>query len=370
MLRYATFYRHILVVCAFCISLSHFSITYGAESNKLTKVVIDAGHGGKDPGAIGKQAYEKDITLKIALKAGAYIEKYLPDVEVIYTRKTDRFVELHERARIANDNNADLFISIHVNAASNHRAYGTSSHVLGASGTNKNMAVAMRENRVIELEEDYTQNYESFDPNSPESYIIFQFMQGLYQEQSWDLADKIQNQFSNRVGRRNRGVESNLFLVLHQTKMPAVLVETGFITNSAEEKFLNSTKGQDYMASAIFRAFRDYKKQIDKKSNINYVERLDIDNDEPEDEVVFKLQVITSKRDLTQKRKFADLPEFTYFEEGNLYKYTSGKSSNIKEIVSLKNSLKDKFPDAFIVAFKNGEKIPVSEAKKLLQNKL
>lgn len=370
MLRLASFYRHILAVSTFCLICFGYQSAYGASSNKLTKVVIDAGHGGKDPGAVGKLAYEKDITLKIALKVGEYINTYLPDVEVTYTRKKDCFVELHERARIANKINADLFLSIHVNAAASSRAYGTSSHVLGASGTNKNMAVAMRENMVIELEDDYTQNYESFDPSSPESYIIFQFMQGLYQEQSWSMADLIQNQFKQRVGRKDRGVEANLFLVLHQTKMPAVLIETGFITNSTEEKFLVSAKGQDYIASAIFRAFRDYKNEIDKKSNINYVERLDLNSQEAEEDVVFKLQILSSRRDISNKKQFQELPEFSSFQEGKLYKYTSGKSSEIDKIVKLKDNLKKKFPDAFIIAFKNGQKISVSEARKLLKNKL
>ena len=344
--------------------------SYGANANKLTKVVIDAGHGGKDPGAVGKLAYEKDITLKIALKVGNYIKTYLPDVEVVYTRKDDRFVKLHERAKIANDINADLFLSIHVNAAGSSRAYGTSSHVLGASGANKNMAVAMRENMVIELEEDYTQNYESFDPSSPESYIIFQFMQGLYQEQSWSLADRIQHQFTQRVGRKDRGVEANLFLVLHQTKMPAVLIETGFITNAAEEKFLVSEKGQDYLASAIYRAFRDYKHEIDNKSNVNYVEKLEPAPQSPTNEIFFKLQILSSKKDISSKKQFNDIPDFGYYQEGNLYKYTSGQSSDLNTIVNLKKRLKKKFPDAFVIAFKNGQKISVSEARKLLKNKL
>lgn len=433
MVRPISFFRYITLVAIIFIFGLNLTSALGADSNKLLKVVIDAGHGGKDPGAIGKSSQEKNITLSIALQVGAYINKYLPEVEVIYTRKTDDFIELHERARIANDNDADLFISIHVNSSTNSRAYGTSSHVLGAAGANKNMEVAIRENTVIELEEDYSQNYEEFDPRSFESYVIFQFMQGIYQDQSIDIATRIQDQFSTRVSRKDRGVETNMFLVLHQTKMPSVLIETGFLSNPAEEKYLLSKQGQDYMSSAIYRAFRDYKSEIDKKSTITHStntkpteqkplkevnntpvtstkpaaievkekETITIAKEKPkatedinasipkekqivksetkntsvekvqpasaEQDVVYKLQILSSLGEITDNSKYKDLPEFGYFQVGKLYKYTCGKSSNIKDIISLKHQLQTRFPDAFVIAFYKGEKIPLLEAKKLLK---
>ena len=228
------------------------------ENNIIKTVVIDAGHGGKDSGALGKFSMEKDVVLAIALKVGEYIEKNIDNVRVIYTRKEDVFIPLHERAEIANKNNADLFISIHANGIPDPALFGTETLVLGLHRANENFEVAKRENSVILLEDDYTTRYEGFDPNSPESYIIFSLMQNIYLEQSISFAKDVQDQFRDRVKRVDRGVKQQGLLVLAQTSMPGVLVETGFITNRDEEKFLNSEEGQDYLASAIYRAFKVY----------------------------------------------------------------------------------------------------------------
>jgi len=231
---------------------------------KINTIVIDAGHGGKDPGAVGKKAYEKKITLAIALKLGKYIETKLKGVKVIYTRKTDVFIELFKRAEVANKHNAQVFISIHVNSLNNSKPYGTSTYVMGVDKSKENLEVAQRENSVILKEKGYKKNYKGFDPNSPESHITLSLLQNAYLEQSLLLAQKVQNQFKTRAGRKDRGVRQAGLVVLWNATMPAILVETGFISNSVEEKYLLSDYGQSIIASAIFRAFRDYKNEIEK----------------------------------------------------------------------------------------------------------
>lgn len=230
---------------------------------KLRRIVIDAGHGGKDPGSIGRISREKDVTLAIALKVGQYISDLLPDVEVIYTRKTDVFIALKERANIANRNRADLFVSIHCNSISSPNAYGTETYVMGSRNFNANFEIVKRENAVILLEDDYQENYEGFDPNSPESYMMFNLMQKAYFANSLSLAAKIENDLANRVNRRSRGVKQAPFYVLWTTSMPSVLIETGFLSNPGEEKYLNSKSGQTYVASGIFRAIKAYKEEIE-----------------------------------------------------------------------------------------------------------
>ncbi len=228
--------------------------------------MLDAGHGGHDPGTHGDISKEKDIALKIALKVGRYIEEKLPGVEVIYTRDDDTFVELHGRAYIANKNGADLFISIHCNAFPlNPEVKGTETYVMGLSKASRNLEVAKKENSVIYLEENYEQQYQGFDPNAPESLILLSLEQHAYQENSLMLAANIENQFKHRAGRRSRGVKMAPFWVLWDTSMPSVLVETGYLSNKKEERDLNDPLLQDYIASAIFRAFRDYKNEIDAK---------------------------------------------------------------------------------------------------------
>ena len=237
----------------------------GTKKYSVRRVIIDAGHGGHDSGALGRFSKEKDIALQIALELGKILKKHMCGVEVIYTRQTDTFVTLHSRAQIANKNNADVFVSIHCNATpkGGRAAHGTETYTMGLHTTRHNLEVAKRENAVVLLEEDYQENYQGFDPQSPESHILFSLYQNAYNDSSVKLAQKIQHQFKNRVGRNCRGVKQAGLLVLWKTTAPSVLVEVGFITHPQEEKYLNSKLGQTYIASGIFRALRDYKHEIE-----------------------------------------------------------------------------------------------------------
>lgn len=249
--------------------LTIFSLSASAFDNvKRWVIVIDAGHGGNDYGAKGSNSSEKDITLAVALKVGEYIKENINNVTVIYTRKSDKFIDLRERANIANKNKADLFISIHVNSTNSKNAIGTETFVMGLTKDKENLEVAMKENEVIFLEDDYSTKYEGFDPKSPESFITFTLTQNIFKEQSIDLASKIQTQYKDRISRFDRGVKQAGFWVLFMTAMPSVLTEIGFISNPSEEKYLNSIQGQDYLSSAIFRACRDYIKEIDSKDGL------------------------------------------------------------------------------------------------------
>lgn len=221
-------------------------------------VVIDAGHGGKDPGAVGRKSQEKDITLDISLKVGEYLTKYTDNIDVVYTRKTDVFIPLTDRAKIANDTNADLFVSIHVNAAGSPNAHGTETYVMGLHKSEDNLEVAKLENSSIFYETDYQHNYSGYDPNSPSTYIILNLFQNANLDMSLSLAEKLQTQFRDRARRKDLGVKQAGFVVLWHTTMPSVLIEVGFISNGAEEIYLTSNYGQEIIASAIFRAIRDY----------------------------------------------------------------------------------------------------------------
>ncbi|MBS0000124.1 MAG: N-acetylmuramoyl-L-alanine amidase [Cyclobacteriaceae bacterium] len=254
-----------LIPClAFLILMASFK-TAGVIEYKVDKVVIDAGHGGKDPGTHGLISEEKDIALKIALELGRIIKDNLKDVEVIYTRNNDTFVELDDRANMANKKDADVFISIHCNSVprNQHLIYGTETYVMGQHTSEGNFEVTKRENSVILLEKDYEERYEGFDPKSPESLILFSLYQNAYINNSLNLADKIEHQFSKRVGRNSRGVRQAGFWVLWRTSMPSVLIEVGYLSNPKEEKYLNDELGQVYLASGIFRAFRDYKDELE-----------------------------------------------------------------------------------------------------------
>jgi N-acetylmuramoyl-L-alanine amidase len=245
------------------ITLLNSSSTFRPLDFKVDVVVIDAGHGGKDHGTSGKLMKEKDLALKIALKLGNYIEQNIPGVKVIYTRKDDRYLPLDERAEIANKNKADLFICIHANANPNTRAFGTETYVMGLHKDENNLSVAKRENSVILLDENYHERYEGFDPESPESYILFTLTQSAFQSSSLSFAKKVEDQFKKRAGRVSRGVKQAGFLVLWKTAMPSVLIETGFLSNSPEEKFLHGEEGQDLIASGIYRAFKEYKVEVE-----------------------------------------------------------------------------------------------------------
>jgi N-acetylmuramoyl-L-alanine amidase len=371
----------ILTLAVFCLLVEEsIAQTEDEFFGSLNTVVIDAGHGGKDKGCLGASSYEKDIALAISLKLGTYLKEKFENLHIVYTRKEDIFLELDERAAIANRNRADLFICIHANAAS-ASAYGTETFVMGNAKTDANMKAAQRENSAILLEDNYEERYENFDPNSPESYIAMTIMQSAYQEQSIYFAELIQTQFRERVGRHDRGVKMAPFWVLHQTTMPSVLIETGFLTNGNEEKFLMSEIGQDYMASAIYRAFRDYKISIESKSKAivhdrGPREKMEEKSSGPsaklsgeKEGLVFKVQLVTSSQKVApDSENFNGLDGVSFYEAGGLFRYTYGEKSSWEEANQLQDEAKSKgFEDAFIVAFYEGKRIGVGEAVKLLK---
>jgi N-acetylmuramoyl-L-alanine amidase len=333
-------------------------------------VVIDAGHGGKDPGAVGSSSREKDIVLAIALKTGEYITGNFNDVKVIYTRNKDVFIDLDKRADIANKNHADLFISIHTNAVRqgvSRNVAGSETYILGTDKENQNLSVVMKENEVILLEENYNTKYEGYDPKSPESFIIFSLMQNIYMKQSLEFATMIQEQFRERVGRVDRGVKQGGFLVLWMTTMPSVLIETGFVTNAAEEKFLKSSQGQDYIASAIFRAFREYKGNIDKRSSFTPVKEdqksTPAAKADSADEIIFTVQIATtSDRKELNASNFKGLDNLSVFAVQDRFRYTSGNFGSYQEAVAYRKIIADKFPDAFVIAYKGSNIIPLQQA--------
>ena len=254
---------HSIALVLFLITASSFSVNRKQEY-RIRTVVIDAGHGGHDSGCLGASSKEKHIALAVALKLGHLIEDNYTDVRVVYTRKTDVFIPLHERADIANRHKADLFICIHCNSGSSKGAFGVETYVMGLHKTEENLAVAKRENAAVLLEEDYKTQYEGFDPHSPEANIIFNLYQNQFFNQSLQFASNVQNQVVEYAGRHNRGVRQAGFLVLYKTAMPSVLIEAGFLTHNEEEKYLLSEKGQTAIATCIYRAFREYK--IDAES--------------------------------------------------------------------------------------------------------
>ena len=342
----------------------------------IRTVVIDAGHGGRDPGAVGKNAREKDIALAIALKVGSYIEENIPDVKVIYTRKTDVFVELWKRAEIANNAEADLFVSIHVNALHKPEVHGTLTLVLGQHRSEENFEVAVRENSVILLEEDYETIYEGFDPTSAESYIMFSLMQKTYFKQSIEFGDYVQDQFRDRAQRRDLGVREQGLQVLAQTSMPGVLVETGFITHAEEERYLMSEYGQEIIASAIYRGFKEYKEEIDRKSNLTVVvddEPVIVPVATPEsgstptlsDQIIFSIQLASSKNKIaTEPASFKGYEQVKVIQDGRWFKYLLGKENSYHSALERCKTIKSDYPDAFVVASKGGKIVPLSEALK------
>ncbi len=346
-------------------------------------VVIDAGHGGRDPGALGSKAREKNINLAVALKTGHYLSNNLQNVRVVYTRKDDTFLGLDERAEVAIKNKADIFISIHSNSfPDNRRISGAETYVLGTSRNEENLQVVMKENSVITFEEDYQTKYEGYDPNSAESFIIFSLMQNTFLKQSTEFATLVQDQFRDRVGRRDRGVRQGGFLVLRKTTMPAVLVELGYVTNSEDEKFLLSEQGQDYMASAIFRAFRDYKQSIDSRSGISQVREATALSSPPasiaddsvaarvkralavdDDDIWFTVQIASMPENREPDQdKLRGLEMVNKIEDQKLVKYTTGKFVIYDEALSYRRSLTERFPDAFVIAIRNGKVMPLREA--------
>jgi len=349
-------------------------------NSKIRTIVIDPGHGGHDPGNLGTGRYkttEKHIALDISLKLGVYIENAFPEIKVIYTRMTnDKFLKLAERTQLANDNNADLFISVHCDAFTNPDAYGAGVYVMGMSKLKANMDIAMKENSVIYLEDDYKENYDGFDPNSPESYIVFSLTQNTHLDQSLNIAEKIEQQFSTRANRKSRGVKQAPFYVISRVNMPSILIETGFLTNPEEEDFLHSEKGQDYLASAIFRAFRAYKENFEGISSETDIvkpivvkkERTKIPEPEKEiltDKVVFKVQIGTYLKSMLNETLFKEINAEEQRLNGT-FKYYVGSDTDKLAIDSLKLKMKEKgFKGAFVVAFFKGKRISTKEALSL-----
>ena len=402
-------------------------------ANKRFTLVIDPGHGGHDAGALGAISKEKNINLAVALRFGKYVEQNLPEVRVIYTRKTDVFIPLNERANIANRANADLFISVHTNALPAGKvARGFETYTLGMHRAKDNLDVAMRENSVISMEKDYQQRYQGFDPRSSESYIIFEFIQGKNMERSVELARMIQRGVCDGANRPDKGVHQAGFLVLRETSMPGCLIELGFITTPDEERLLNNDSRVDDIARGIYEAFAKYKNKYDKSVSVPYrasdSEKVNLPKIVPDQEPAPKTRVVTRgeqpkreeimpeqprrevkevkkpepKREVkkpepkkemkkepkkeVKKAEVADVPVFKLqifvgsrtlrkgdahfkgetdydsFQEGNLVKYTLGASTNYNEIYRLRKEKLDKFPEAFIIAFKNGQKYDVNQA--------
>jgi N-acetylmuramoyl-L-alanine amidase len=327
-------------------------------------IVLDAGHGGHDPGRPTSLGYtEKEIALKIVLQVGKELEKN-PNIKVIYTRKTDVFVKLRERARIANKADADLFVSIHCNAH-HTQASGTETFVVGVGNTKRNLDIAKEENEVIFLEDDYKENYAGFDPNSPASIIGLTLMQEEYVDQSIMLANLIETNFKKLNKRKSRGVKQASLWVMHNTYMPSVLIETGFITNRTEGAYLNSKSGQNQISSSIVKSILEYRENIGKGTIIP-TEVVTKDNISVDDGVIFKVQLAASSKDLALKSyNFKGLDELSKVKQGNLYKYFSGNTNDYTYAKRIKTQAITKgYATCFIVAYKNGIKVPLSQVLK------
>ena len=413
-------FYNLLVILALQLSANiSFSQPSEQDVNKIRTVVIDPGHGGKDPGALGANSKEKDVVLAISLKAGKYITEHFPDVNVIYTRDKDVFIPLDERPKIANEANADLFISVHANWNENSKAYGSETYVMGLHKTQGNLEVAKKENSVISYEENYEMKYEGFDPDDVESYIEISILQDTYLDYSLTAASLIQNQFRERVKRKDRGVKQAGFWVLWKTSMPSILIEAGFISNTNEEAFLISEEGQDYLASAIFRAFRDYKERLEGTSGITTAtvieemnttetteqvveEETGVEKEKttapkeetkatkeeektsdatdqltnpidtsaiPKAQTKFKVQILNSEKQVALNNKlfkdFNDVEEITATDN---YKYVVGSTDSYQEAVEYSKWVKSRYPDAFIVAVSEGKIVPLSDALKKINN--
>ena len=354
------------------------------DESHITVVVIDPGHGGKDWGASMGKAKEKDIVLDIALKLGDIIKINYPNVKIVYTRKKDIFIPLHQRANIANKNKADVFISIHVNAVDKKSVRGTETFVLGQHRSKDNLNVAKKENAVILLEDDYTKTYEGFDPNSPESYIMFELVQDEYLEQSVMFASAIQKQFREQANRVDRSVKQAGFLVLRRTTMPSVLIETGFLSHTSERNYLLSESGKTNLASAIFKAFKEYKRKIEDKSSFNLITENSATKPKAKKEITstnsdlstqkniqkpankniyFSVQIMALKRKLeTTPANFKGEKDIFIVESEDINRYYSGKFDSVKKAKTEKDRIQKKYPSAFVVAFENNKLISVKKA--------
>ena len=395
-----------------------------AAPKKFT-LVIDAGHGGKDAGAKGKYSFEKNINLKVALAFGRYVEQNCPDVKVIYTRKTDTFVPLHQRADIANKNKADVFISIHTNAIAGKKPItGLETYTMGMRRSDEKLSAAMRENEVVLIEDNYKQHYSGFDPRSPESYIIFEMINDKNMLESVNLAKGIQKHVCRTAKRPNKGVKQDAFLVLRETSMPACLIELGYITTASEERYLNDQANQEALGRGIYQAFVEYKNskmgqptpqpapqpapapkpetpvqkeqpKDSSKQEAPAVEREPVERGAVERESVaqthtqqqeapaqpkeqaaakelpvFKVQFMASDTKLKAGAKqFKGLTNVESYKDGKMWKYTVGATSSYSEIKRLRKEVAKTFPQAFVVAFKNGERMDTQEAIREINGK-
>jgi len=374
-----------------------------ASAQKVNTIVLDAGHGGHDTGALGKNSREKDITLAIVLKLRDYIRDNMKDIKVILTRSDDTFVELYRRARIANENKADLFISVHCNSTKSTSAYGVETFVMGLHKSDANLAVAKAENAAILLEDDYVEQYDGFDPNSPEGNIFFNMMQNAFLDNSLAFAGKVEHQLVDNLHMLNRGVKQAGFLVLYKTAMPGVLVETGFISNPKDEKFLLSEKGQDQIAGAIFKALRDYKNQLENrpldkkyqdsllvanhtpettpyKNNLNSKPETNSQSGKSDSEkaekadpgiISFRVQfAMYPKAQPITSKIFSGIDNVKMYFHGGSYKYTSGDFNTMDEALQYRKELIAKgYKDAFVVAFKGKVRISNEEARRVTEKK-
>lgn len=392
-----------LVYVFFSLWLFVIPFTFGSAWAKEFVVVIDPGHGGRDPGALGKTTKEKDINLKVAQKLGNMIRSKCKDVRVVYTRERDVFVSLEKRAEIANREKADLFLSIHTNSLKGSSTLkGASTWTLGPASSQENLEVAQRENAVITLEDDYQARYEGFNPDSSESYIIFDLVQSKYMEESIKLARLVQKHFKYSCKRVDKGVHQAGFLVLRHTAMPSVLVELGFISTLEEERYLSSEAGASNMADGIFRAFLEYKNtykeqlsqvatpkntstpqknntqvaaktnkpataKADKESTSSATTAKDKQSAQKKEEstIVFKVQFLTATQLLGKNdKRFKGLSDVDHYLDGKVYKYTYGASTNYNKVLKTRRSISDKFKDAFVIAFKNNKRMDINEAIK------
>ena len=382
-------------IVALLILLSCFAVDFAIAKHRYT-LVIDAGHGGKDAGACTRRSKEKTINLNVALAFGRYVERNCPDVRVIYTRKTDVFIPLHERAAIANRNKADVFISIHTNSVASKRPIsGMETYTMGIRRSDEKLSAAQRENNVVLIEDNYRQHYAGYDPRSPESMLIFQVMNEKNMAASVELAQLIQKYTCSTARRINKGVKQDAFLVLRETSMPACLVELGYITTPAEEAFLTSKKNADRMGFGIYQAFVAFKNKHSGKGHAavptaeQFVETEEPAVEEPEvaeepayveesrpsksrkrsgnasssSKTIFKVQFLTSNRRLKAKdSRLKGLKNVDCHKEGGVWKYTIGASSDYNEIYRLRKKILGKFPQAFIIAYRNGEKVDPGKA--------
>ena len=386
--------RSYIIILLWAIGQFFLPSTIQAEGSIFT-VVIDPGHGGRDPGAIGKRGKEKNINLNVALKLGNLIQKNCKDVRIVYTRKNDTFVTLERRAQIANNAKADLFISIHTNSVAKGRTVrGTETYTLGLHRSDDNLEVAKKENSVILIESDYEQRYAGFNPNSSESYIIFEFLQDKNMEKSVELATLIQKQFKSTAKRIDKGVHQAGFLVLRETSMPGVLVELGYISTPDEERYLLTEAGTDALAQSIFKAFKSYKSQNSSTISANKQKKPTLQAESKPQQApkvptktaskttsqpsktnkasktVFKIQILTSEKALGAKSKqFKGLSPVHHYKENGMYKYTYGETTDYNQILRTKKQISGKFKDAFIIAFKDGKKTNLSQAIKEFKNK-